>query len=144
MIAYTRFNISSKGILWVELDEGFSPSIINFFVNRYPLFYIMLGCRGKTFVKKKGKHLAVFNKPVKEVVKLYETELKEVPLLKDLTGDCEKLWSEFYDSQYIKQRKNHRLFHHWIPKSLKKVKGLKKEFNALRSCERITKFIKQE
>lgn len=144
MLAHTRFNISNKGVLWTELDEGFNPCIIHFFVNRYPLFFIMLGCGSKTYVRKKGSPLKVYNKSVNEVLKEYEAVLEDFELLKDLDGSVEELWNVFYDSQYIKQRKNHRLFHHWIPKYLKNVKGLRKEFDSLRSCERITNFIKQE
>lgn len=144
MLAHTRFKVSKKGILWTVLDEGFNPNIINFFAKRYPLFHIMLEFNGKTFVKKKNTPLITYNKKVKEVVEIYEKRLKDISFLEGLEDDAFKLWSEFYDSQYIKQRKNHKLFHQWVPKYLKKVKGLQKEFDSVRGCMKITKFIKQE
>lgn len=142
MIAYVRFKVSSKGILWTRLEEGFTPSILNFFVERYPLLYIMLEYKSTTYVKKKGSNLARLNKPVEKVVEDYEKVLDEKPYLEGLNVNSDDLWGEFYDSQYIKQRKNHKLFHHYIPKYLKNIKGLKKEFDSLNESDKITSFIK--
>ncbi len=144
MIAYTRFNVSSKGILWTVLDEDFTPAIMNFFTNRYPLMYVMLEYKNKTFVKKKEGNLVCIDKPIIDVVKDFEAVLSEKPYLEGLTTDSTDLWSKFYDSQYIKQRKNHKLFHHFIPKYLRGVKGLRKEFESLNPTCKITSFIKNE
>ena len=143
MIAYTRFKLSTKGILWTKLDSNFSPAIINFFTDKYPLFYIMLEKDGRTFVKQKNKNLIIINKKIKQVVKDYEKILPELEFLKGLEGEGQEIWNNFYDSQYIKQRKNHKLFHHFIPKYLKNVKGLNKEFNSLLENTKITSFIKK-
>ena len=143
MIAYTRFKVSNKGILWAKLDEGFSPTIINFFSQRYPLFYIMVESKGVTYIKKDGRLVAI-KKTVDEVVNDYEKVLPEMKFLKGLDISSEELWNTFYDTQYIKERKNHKLFYHFIPKYLKNASGLKKEFDSLLENNKITSFIKKE
>ena len=98
----------------------------------------MVEHEGKTFVKK-NRFFKIYDEPVNVVLKKYESKLKR-DVLKDFAGDVGDLWSSFYDSQYIKKRKNHRQFHHFIPKYLKNIKGLKKEFSSLNPCKKITDF----
>lgn len=139
-IAYTRFNISKKGILWAVMDEELTPSAIHFFANRFPLFLIMIEKDGITYVKKSEGRTMIYDERIQNVLKRYESRMKDNPLLKDLLENTESLWEDFYDSQYIKERKNHKLFHHFIPKYLKNIKALKKEFESLNPSKKITDY----
>ena len=139
-VQFTRFNISVKGVLWSVMDDCLSPRSIFFFAKRFPLFYIMLEHKGRTYVLKNGLRLKVYDEPVDVVLKMYEEKLPDISLLEGLCGDGQELWETFYDSQYIKSRKNHKLFHHWIPKKLKGIKGLKKEFESLNPCKKLTDY----
>lgn len=139
-IAYTRFNISGKGVLWTKIEDGFTPEIIYFFCSRFPQFYILIEHCGKTYVKKEGESLKVSRETAEEALKRYEKALPDNDALKELAKEGQDLWSTFYDSQYIKERKNTRLFHRYIPKYLKDVKTLNKEFSALNPCRKLTDF----
>jgi len=135
MIAYTRFNYSNKGILYAKIPDEFTPSIINHFSAKFPLFYIMLEHKGKTHVLKFGEEKKVFYKKIEKVLKDYELSL---PDSFEFSTNSEKEWSLFYDSQYIRQRKNTKLFHHFIPKKLEKLGILGKEFERAKGNKKIT------
>ena len=138
MLAYARFKYSNKGIIYSKIPSEFSPGIINHFSKKFPLFYVMIEHNEKTFVLKKGEKLKIFNKKINEVLKDYESFLPEK--FEDLSCSDE-LWSSFYESQYIKPRKNIRLFHHFIPKKLEKLGVLKKEFETAKGNKKITDLI---
>lgn len=135
MIAYTRFEYSKKGILYAKIPDEFSPSIITHFSAKFPLFYIMLEYKGKTYVQKNNENLKIFNDKIEKVLKNYESFL---PDSFDFSKDSINDWDIFYDSQYIKQRKNTKLFHHFIPKKLKHLGILTKEFSSIDGNKKLT------
>lgn len=100
----------------------------------------MIQHKNKTYVKKGKGTTKVHSKNVEELIKLYEQNLPNHKLLNNLSINSQELWNTFYNTQYIKQRKNHRLFHKFIPKYLKNCKGLQKEFSALNPCKKLTDF----
>ena len=134
MLAYTRFEYSNKGIIYAKIPDEFSPKIINHFSKKFPIFYVMIEHKGKTFVLKLGEGLKIFDDKLEVVLKIYNQRLPE---LFDLSCNIDELWSNFYDSQYIKQRKNTKLFHHFIPKKLEKLNVLVKEFESVNENKRL-------
>ncbi|VVB74176.1 Uncharacterised protein [Candidatus Tiddalikarchaeum anstoanum] len=140
-IQFARFNISSKGILWTRIEEEFTPHIITFFSERFPDFYIMIEHLGRTYLTRKGEPLSVYNDKVENVIRKYESLLPDNDLAKSLEVDNSELWNTFYDSQYVKERKNTRLFHKYIPKYLRSVKTLDKEFESLNPCKKLKDFL---
>ncbi|MFA5303364.1 MAG: DUF4130 domain-containing protein [Candidatus Nanoarchaeia archaeon] len=138
MIAYTRLEYSNKGILYAKIPNEFNPMIITHFSSKFPLFYIMLEHKGKTYVLKHDKQLKVHNEKLGIVLKNYEFNL---PDSFDFSLDSKTAWSIFYDSQYIKQRRNVKLFHHFIPKKLKQLGVLSKEFESINNNKKLNELI---
>jgi hypothetical protein len=138
MIAYTRLEYSSKEILYAKLPDEFNPLIINHFSNKFPLFYIMLEHKNKTYVLKNNENLKVYSEKVENILKKYNSFL---PDSFELSEDSKEVWSTFYDSQYIKQRRNVKLFHHFIPKKLKNLGILNKEFESIKKNKKLNELI---
>ena len=141
MISFIRFNFSKKGILWTKIVSEFSPYVVEYFSKKYPLFIIMIEHEKKTYVKKFNQTIKIYEQSVEQVLKKYELKMENIDYLCDLDKDAKELWNTFYDSQNIKERKNHRLFHHFIPKKLKNSGFLDKEFASLESSQKLTKFL---
>lgn len=138
MIAYTRLEYSNKGILYASIPDEFNTLIINHFSSKFPLFYIMIEHKGKTYVLKHDEQLKVHNEKLGIVLKKYESFL---PDSFDFSLDSKSAWSAFYDSQYIKQRRNVKLFNHFIPKKLKQLGILSKEFESINTSKKLNSFI---
>lgn len=134
MIAYIRLNYNEKGILYSKLPDEFNPFIIYHFSQKFPLFCIMLEHKGKTYIMKHSDRLKIIDKSIENAIDEYESSLKNAF---DFSGDFEKIWGNFYDSQYIKERKNKKLFHKFIPKRLQKLGILQKEFDGLNKNKKL-------
>lgn len=120
---FLRFDVSSHGILHtdVKLKHKVEPVLLRFFSKRFPSFTIMISSPKGIFVKMPRfqtiKFYADFSKG--DILRSLEEKLpKREELSFDL--DANKLWKEFYSSQYISERENKRLFNKTIPKKYRK------------------------
>lgn len=113
---FTRFDISPHGILFAKKDfeHDVVDIIMHFFHTRYPKFVITIESKGKTYVIDPEGIISTFNQNLKKTVQLLEKKHPINPLLKELNYD-ETLWKEYYDSQFIRERKNLKLMQKMMP-----------------------------
>jgi probable DNA metabolism protein len=115
--AFTRLKVSKKGILYGELKirHKVEDLVARFFVHRFPSFIVVLESWRGCFIYGKGFEDVVFTEDsMKSVVDELEKKVNLVSNLENV--DTEKVWDEFYKSQYIPERKNLSLFSKNMPK----------------------------
>ena len=133
--SFLRFNVNSKGILYakVNVEHNVEKSIVKFFVNRYPLYVIVLESKRGCFIgyydidkDEKNK----INRDVRkckvivehckskmdEVVKQLENIRNNDDVLNEINEFDTRIWYEFYSKQGIRKRRNKKLFNRNMPK----------------------------
>ncbi len=126
--SFMRLKISKRGALYASIDSKHrvEEMILNHFVNRFPLFWIVIETDRGCFIGKKGKETSRTNERLETVLERIKTNTPESELLTDIPDFNTANWNTYYKSQYIAERKNIRLFRKQFPKkfhSLAEVEG---------------------
>ncbi len=114
--SFIRFSLSRHGILYTRthLEHNVVEQLLEHFNARYPLFHIAIEYDKKTYVISPEGKISVHGLRVEEAVRMLEAELMLDPILTEIEFD-DGLWEEYYDSQYIRQRRNTGLMKKMMP-----------------------------
>jgi probable DNA metabolism protein len=118
MKSFTRLKFTRSGILYGKLENkhDIEDVVVRFFARRFPDFVIVLeSWRGCYICGKNFDRVVFADEELKEVVERLDKSMIGKMDLEQI-GDLEKIWEEFYNSQYINSRKNLKLFGKSIPK----------------------------
>ncbi len=162
--AFARLKISKHGIVYGKIEPGHyvEDLVANWFLSRFPIFIIMIESQRGTFVISKDKELIVYKEKIEKLLPEFEKLQPENNILKDLedfNDDMSEMlgisehfkntskedvfnefWKKYYDSQFIKERKNRRYFLHNIPKKFHKWDSLELEKKRFEKNKVLTKF----
>lgn len=141
--AFARLEISKHGIVFgkIQPEHKVEDMVIEWFLSRFPLFTIVLESRRGTFMISKGSGMKMVKKRLKQLILELEKKLPENPLLSDLMDFNTKSWENLYDSNFIKQRKNTKLFLKNIPKKYHHLGSLALEKRKFMKCMNLNDFI---
>jgi len=142
---FARLKSSKHGILYgkIEPEHYIEDLICWHFVNRFPMFYIVLESDRGTFIGKKGKRIQKITKPMQKVVNDLEKVLPINNIINDLNNELineEEVWKTFYKSHFIKERKNTKYFNRIMPKKYRKTQSLQTEMAINRKEKLLTEF----
>ena len=139
---FLHFKLFPEMVLFgeVETDHDIIDLLLNFFIKRFPEFFI---CLQKSDII----YLGTYRKDVSLNYKTYKNQyyrLKKIKLIKFLDylkKNCDKKinlgqftgdnWIEYYNSQYIESRKNIKLAKKTLPLKLRNQLNLEHEFNII-------------
>ncbi|MBW3003275.1 DUF4130 domain-containing protein [Candidatus Woesearchaeota archaeon] len=140
--AFARLEISKHGIIYgkVQPEHRVEDLVAEWFVSRFPLFIIVLQSRRGTFIMSKDSELKIVKEDIKTIVNDLEQTLPENPLLSSLIEFDEQSWENLYDSNFIKQRKNTKLFLKNIPKKYHQIESLALERRKFMKCLSLKEF----
>ncbi|MCK5283240.1 MAG: DUF4130 domain-containing protein [Nanoarchaeota archaeon] len=141
--AFIRLKISKHSIVYgkVQPEHYVEDLIANWFLSRFPMFTIMIESSRGTFVISKDEKLAIYKDKIDELLPKFEKLLPENDLLKGLEDfNDDEYWEKYYDSQFIKERKNKRYFLKNIPKKFHDWQGLKLEKNRFEKNRNLSDF----
>lgn len=130
---FTRLEISKKGILYtyIEPEHHVCDFTCNFFLDRFPLFTIIVGSQYGTFVGKKENNKKIikkYDKSMKSMLDKLEKDNHNDNILTDISeNSTDDLWETFYEAHNIKERKNIRYFKQNVPLKSIKNYNLKEE-----------------
>ncbi|MBW3015425.1 DUF4130 domain-containing protein [Candidatus Woesearchaeota archaeon] len=141
--AFSRLKISKHGIIYGRIDpeHEIEDMVADWFLSRFPLFVILLESRRGTFINSHESGFVKTKERMMKVVRMMEKTLPENNMLKDLIEFDELSWENLYDANFIKQRKNVRLFLKNIPKKYHNNEGLAMERRKFMKCRRLDEFI---
>jgi len=139
--AFTRLQINKHGILYARVfsEHFIEDYLAKFFSERFPNFVVVIGSSRGTFVKDYNSKLFVSKLSMEETIRKLEPQLEINPMLDEMEDFDENIWHSFYTSQYIKERKNLRLFHKHIPKKM--LKNMEYENKLINKNEQLTSFL---
>jgi probable DNA metabolism protein len=144
--SFLRFEISQYGILYtkIESEHNIVDTLLHFFHNRFPIFHIAIEDKNKTHIISPNKQIKIYNKNLKDTIELLKKELPIQKITMELTNKeselDESLWETYYDSQFIKERKNHKLMNSLMPKKYRFNKELSSESIISKRCKRLDEF----
>ena len=133
--AFARLKISKYGIVYgkIEPEHYVEDLVARWFLSRFPLFTIMIESQRGTFVISKDLQLTIYKEKIETLLPEFEKTLPENEILSDLEDfNDDSFWEKYYDSQFIRTRKNRNYFLHNIPKKFHNWKSLgleKKRFD---------------
>ncbi|KYC45902.1 MAG: hypothetical protein APG12_00513 [Candidatus Methanofastidiosum methylothiophilum] len=120
---FVRFNSINDKILfgYMKPEHKIGRMVTDIFARRFQKNMVILGNEGKVWISYYSE----------KTYKRYEdsTSLNEtLEKIKNILGsdnelDISKIWEVYYDSQYIKERENHKLFYKNMPKKYLKPAG---------------------
>ena len=113
---FMRFRMSGHGILHAKtrLEHDVADLLLAHFHRRYPLFHIAVEDAGRTHVIDPAGRVISYDTGVDDIVRQLEARLPANPLLEGLDFD-DRLWENYYDSQYIRERRNIKLMRRMMP-----------------------------
>ena len=123
MRGFIRFNSINDKILfgYMKPEHKIGRLVTDIFAKRFQKHIVILGNEHKVWVSyyannyyKRYEDSRSLNEIIKEVKSLIESD-NEVNIA--------KIWEVYYDSQYIKERENHKLFYKNMPKKHLKSSG---------------------
>ncbi len=122
MRGFVRFDSINDKILfgYMKPENKIEKLVTDIFARRFQKHIILLGNEKKSWISyysenffKRYEESKSLNKMVKDIQSLIKF---------DSEVDIDKIWQIYYESQYIKERENHRLFYKNMPrKNLKSV-----------------------
>ncbi|MDY1591988.1 MAG: DUF4130 domain-containing protein [Methanofastidiosum sp.] len=123
MMGFVRFNLINDKILfgYMKPKHRIGRLVTDIFARRFQKNMIILGNEHRVWI---SYYCANSYKRYEDSRSLNEI-IEKVKLLIDLDNevDIEKIWKVYYDSQYIKERENHKLFYKNMPKKHLKSTG---------------------
>ena len=145
--SFTRLKTSPKGILYATIkpEHKVEDIVVWFFSARFPLFIIAIESKGRCYVASDSK-ISIINKPLANVVSSIEEGLIENKILSDISdynmgANGEDLWNTFYETQYIKERRNKRYFHKSMPRKILRNTGLGMELRGSIGTRKLKDFV---
>lgn len=138
---FLRFELSKSGIIYTKtnIEHNIEYDLMHFFHNRFPFFYIIIESNNKSYTADKTGVVKVTKETCKEVVNRLESTLPEHELLSELEFE-EEIWETYYDSQFIKERRNMKLMQKMMP--LKHRDSGMIETNISKRSKKLTDFMK--
>jgi probable DNA metabolism protein len=126
---YTRLKVSRKGILYgrISPEHHTEYDAIDFFIDRFPLFIILLESKRGIFYGSKKFGKGVMNGKIKDVLPLFEEKMEDNPLLEELEEFDDSIWREFYNAQNVEARRNIKLFNKNMPKKMQDAYDMEDE-----------------
>lgn len=127
MRGFVRFNSITDKILfgYMKPEHKIEKVVIDIFARRFKEHMIILGNEYKSWISyyssnsfKRHEEKKSLNHIIERIKSLLNT---------DYEVDIERIWKVYYDSQYIKERENHKLFYKNMPKKHLKSVGNKIE-----------------
>lgn len=141
--AFSRLKISKHSIVYgyIEPEHYVEDLVAEWFLSRFPMFTVMIGSGRGTFVVSRDRGLKVYNECIEDLLPRFEKELPENEILSELSGFNEDVfWEKYYDSQFIKERKNKKYFLKNIPKKFLKWGSLGLEKDRFNKNMRLDNF----
>lgn len=137
---FIRFKLSKKGILYAKtfIEHNIEHELLRFFHSRFPIFYVIIENKNKCFCVNNKGEINIISKPLSKVINNLEEELPDNNLLIDLDFE-ENIWETYYDSQFIKERRNLKLMQKMMPKKYRD-KGMAETNISLRT-RKLNEFI---
>lgn len=141
--AFVRLSISKHGIVFgkIQPEHRVEDLVIKWFRSRFPIFTVVLESRRGTFIISKDSRMKIVKKNLKDIIQSLERTLPEHPLLNNLREFDEQSWENLYDSNFIAQRKNTKLFLKNIPKKYHSLESLALERSKFMKCRSLNEFI---
>ncbi|HUY00666.1 MAG TPA: DUF4130 domain-containing protein [Candidatus Deferrimicrobium sp.] len=134
--AFIRFEVYPEYLLVSEIrpEHDIIDLMFNYFHRRYPDFIILLTeqYQGNISTKRPNIHFSTLKQKrnywyfprhsytLQDLRELIQPQLMELFDVEDFTSE---LWERYYDSQYIKERKNIKLARKALPKKMIKKAG---------------------
>ncbi len=117
--SFMRFKLSETGVLYseVKLEYPIERNLLIHFHKRFPLFYIVIKSRKKSWWISPEGNIDWKKEEIKKVVKELDKEAKNNSIVKGMEFN-EDWWPEYYESQFIRQRKNLKLMRKQMPRYL--------------------------
>jgi hypothetical protein len=128
---FTRTQINPNGVLYgvVLLTHRVIDKVLQYFHKRWPMCIICLynEKNQKTSIMNENGQIGDIKMPLKKVVEKISATRKANPLFKDLDIETlpDNIYEKLYESQFIEERKNTKLFKQFIPKNCYKLPGLR-------------------
>jgi len=141
--AFSRLKISKHSIVYcrIEPEHYVEDLVAKWFLSRFPMFTVMIESSRGTFVVSKDKELKIYEESIDELLPRFEKELPKNEILCELGEFNEDVfWERYYDSQFIKERKNRRYFLKNIPKKFLRWGSLGLEKDRFEKNKRLSEF----
>lgn len=141
--AFSRLKINEHSIVYGEIEpEHYVEDLVaEWFLSRFPLFTVIIGSKRGTFVVSKDKDLEKFDKGIDELLPKFEKRLPKNEILAELGSFKEDdFWESYYDSQFIKERKNTKYFLKNMPKKFHEWGSLELERKKFRKDKLLTTY----
>ena len=142
---FTRLKLSKHGILYgkIEPEHNIDDMLCEHFMERFPLYYIILDSKKGVYVGKNGIGIkVVLNNNMVDVIKKFENmlPLSDALSLSNEHDFTEEIYRVFYDTHLINQRKNKRYFNCMMPKKYRKQHNLSVEMEINRKEKQLSEF----
>ncbi len=124
---FVRFNSINDTILfgYIKPEHNIGRLVADIFARRFQKNIIILGNEHKVWVSYYSNMSYLRHETSKSLNKIKE-EVKSL-INSNPEMDIEKIWQVYYESQFIKERENHKLFYKNMPKQHLKSAGNKIE-----------------
>lgn len=126
---FTRTSLSSNGILIgkVQFKHHIEDMVLDYFHTRFPQFIICLfnEIKNETIIINENGAMFRSRKNFQEIIDIMSKSRPISDIYSKIDVSTEKLFNEFYSSQFIKARENRRYFRHMIPKKVMKHPGMR-------------------
>ncbi|MBT3406861.1 DUF4130 domain-containing protein [Candidatus Woesearchaeota archaeon] len=137
---FMRLEFSKHGILYckTELEHKVVDMLLSFFHKRFPIFHIAIQYKDKTYVINTKGQMQIVKANMNDTIKQLERKLPLNDLLSDLDME-ESLWEDYYNSQYIKERRNVKLMNQMMPLKYRDQDHI--ESTVVKRCQKLTDFM---
>lgn len=117
-IGFTRLKVNKHSILYAQIQPQHNTEslIAENFMKRFPLFVIVIASKRITAIASKTSGLIETKMPLNETLKELEKLLPVDPILENIEDFDDNIWTEFYSTQNIEQRRNLKLLYKVMPK----------------------------
>lgn len=123
MRGYVRFNNINEKILfgYMKPENKIGRLITDIFAKRFQENVIILGNEKKVWVSYYSENIYHRHEESRNLSEIVE-EVKSI-IRNNQETDTKKIWEVYYNSQYIKERENHKLFYKNMPRKHLKSTG---------------------
>jgi len=123
MRGFIRFNSLNENILfgYMKPENKIGRLITDIFAKRFQENVIILGNEKKVWISYYSKNIYHRHEESRNLSQIVEEVKKLINNYKEI--DTNKIWEVYYNSQYIKERENHKLFYKNMPRKHLKSAG---------------------
>ena len=138
--SFLRLNVSEHGILYarVELEHDIGDLLLRHFHQRFPTFHIAIEHDRRVDVIDTTGRITHHKMSLQETLNLLESTLPPNPALSGLHY-TEDLWSEYFESQNIRERRNPQLQRRMMPQKYRDPDAI--ETLKAKKCRSITEYL---